>query len=53
MDDWEMPEERLKGAPKILRSLVTIAEKGKKGGVAHERALASGRCVDLCIALQS
>jgi transcription-repair coupling factor (superfamily II helicase) len=30
MDDWETPEERLKGALDILRSLVTIAEKGKK-----------------------
>jgi transcription-repair coupling factor (superfamily II helicase) len=30
MDDWETPEERLKGAMEILRSLVAIAEKGKK-----------------------
>jgi transcription-repair coupling factor (superfamily II helicase) len=30
MDDWETPEERLKGAMGILRSLVAIAEKGKK-----------------------
>jgi transcription-repair coupling factor (superfamily II helicase) len=30
MDDWETPEERLKGAVEILRSLVAIAEKGKK-----------------------
>jgi transcription-repair coupling factor (superfamily II helicase) len=30
MDDWDTPEERLKGAMKILRSLVAIAEKGKK-----------------------
>jgi transcription-repair coupling factor (superfamily II helicase) len=30
MDDWETPEERLKGAAQVLRSLVAIAEKGKK-----------------------
>jgi hypothetical protein len=30
MDDWETPEARLKGAMEILRSLVVIAEKGKK-----------------------
>jgi hypothetical protein len=30
MDDWEPPEERLKGAMEILRSMVAIAEKGKK-----------------------
>ncbi len=30
MDDWEAPEQRLKGAAQVLRSLVAIAEKGKK-----------------------
>jgi transcription-repair coupling factor (superfamily II helicase) len=30
MDDWETAEERLKGAAQVLRSLVAIAEKGKK-----------------------
>ena len=30
MDDWETPEARLKGAMDILRSLMAIAEKGKK-----------------------
>ena len=30
MDDWETPEQRLKGAAEVLRSLVAIAEKGKK-----------------------
>ncbi len=30
MDDWETAEQRLKGAAGVLRSLVAIAEKGKK-----------------------
>jgi hypothetical protein len=30
MDEWGTPEERLKGAMEILRSLVATAEKGKK-----------------------
>ncbi len=30
MDDWETAEQRLKGAAEVLRSLVAIAEKGKK-----------------------
>jgi transcription-repair coupling factor (superfamily II helicase) len=30
MDDWETPEQRLKGAAEVLRSLVAIAEKGRK-----------------------
>jgi hypothetical protein len=34
MDDWETPEERLKGAMEILRSLVAIAGEGEEGGVA-------------------
>ena len=29
-DEWETPEERLKGATDILRALVGIAEKGAK-----------------------
>ncbi len=29
-DDWETPQERLKGATNILRALVGIAEKGAK-----------------------
>jgi transcription-repair coupling factor (superfamily II helicase) len=29
-DDWEQPEERLKGTTTILRSLAAIAEKAKK-----------------------
>ena len=28
-DDWETPEERLKGAAEILRRLVRIAERAK------------------------
>ena len=28
-DDWEQPEERLKGTTAILRSLVRIAEQAK------------------------
>jgi transcription-repair coupling factor (superfamily II helicase) len=28
-DDWETPEERLKGAMEILRRLVKIAERAK------------------------
>jgi hypothetical protein len=29
-DEWEKPEERLKGATGILRALVGIAAKAKK-----------------------
>lgn len=29
-DEWDTPEERLKGATDILRTLAGIAEKGKK-----------------------
>ena len=28
-DDWERPEDRLKGATQILRRLVSIAERAK------------------------
>jgi hypothetical protein len=28
-DDWEEPEDRLKGATRILRRLVAIAERAK------------------------
>jgi transcription-repair coupling factor (superfamily II helicase) len=28
-DEWETPDERLKGATEILRSLVAIAERAK------------------------
>ena len=28
-DDWEEPQDRLKGATAILRRLVTIAERAK------------------------
>jgi hypothetical protein len=30
LDEWERPEERLKGATGILRALVGIAAKAKK-----------------------
>jgi hypothetical protein len=30
MDEWKTPEERRKRAMEILRSLVAIAEKGRK-----------------------
>jgi transcription-repair coupling factor (superfamily II helicase) len=29
LDDWQTPEERLKGTTAILRRLVKIAERGK------------------------
>ena len=32
-DEWETPDERLKGAAGILRALVGIAEKARQGGV--------------------
>jgi len=29
-DEWDSPQDRIKGATKILRALVGLAEKGKK-----------------------
>ncbi|OYY06329.1 MAG: hypothetical protein B7Y70_16565, partial [Rhizobiales bacterium 35-68-8] len=29
LDDWELPEERLKGATAVVRQLTTIAERAK------------------------
>ena len=29
-DEWDTPDERIKGAEEILRALASIAEKGAK-----------------------